>query len=177
MGDLYPPGCQLDYPVGGSGALVDALVRGIRKHGGEVRLSAHVEEILVGSSGRAEGVRLRGGAIVRATQAVVSNAHVATTLALLPERVRPAPRVGSGGALNGALEMTPSFMHLHLGIKADGIEQAVRDASGGEPLRIHYSVILDDFSQILLPRNMVIISFPTVLDPSLAPPGHHVVHA
>lgn len=177
MGDLHPAGCTLDYPRGGSAALIDALVRGIRKRGGHVRLSAHVEEILLGPGGRAEGVRLRGGAAVRARTAVVSNAHVSATLSLLPEHARPPPRAGSGGALNGALAMTPSFMHLHLGVRADGMEEAARLASGGNPLRLHYSVILDDFSDILRPRNMVIASFPTLLDPKLAPEGHHVVHA
>ena len=43
----------IDYPVGGSRAIVDALVRGIRKHGGRVLLRAPVQEILL------EGARLR----------------------------------------------------------------------------------------------------------------------
>ncbi len=37
----------IDYPVGGSRAIVDALVRGIRKHGGRVLLRAPVEQILI----------------------------------------------------------------------------------------------------------------------------------
>lgn len=43
----------IDYPVGGSRAIVDALVRGIRKHGGRVLLRAPVQEVLL------EGARLR----------------------------------------------------------------------------------------------------------------------
>lgn len=31
-------------------------------------------------------------------------------------------------------------------------------------------------AQIDAPQNMAIISIPTTLDPSLAPPGHHVIH-
>ena len=38
--------------VGGSGAVVDALVRGIERNGGTVRLSTHVERINV-EAGRA----------------------------------------------------------------------------------------------------------------------------
>lgn len=37
----------IDYPVGGSRAIVDALVRGIRKHGGRVMLRAPVQEVLL----------------------------------------------------------------------------------------------------------------------------------
>ena len=34
----------LDYPVGGSGEIVQALVRGLRKHGGSLRLGSHVDQ-------------------------------------------------------------------------------------------------------------------------------------
>ena len=44
-------------------------------------------------------------------------------------------------------------------------------------LGIHYSVVLDDFEDICKDNNMVIISIPTLLDPGLAPEGHHVLHA
>lgn len=37
----------IDYPVHGSKSIVDALVRGIRKNGGQVWLRTHVDEILV----------------------------------------------------------------------------------------------------------------------------------
>jgi phytoene dehydrogenase-like protein len=51
------PGSTIDYPMGGSAALVDALVRGITKRGGRVLLEAPVEEVLM-EQGRAAGVRL-----------------------------------------------------------------------------------------------------------------------
>lgn len=56
--DLHQPGAELDYPCGGSGAIVDALVRGLNKHShrnagkgpGEpvedrLALSAHVDKV------------------------------------------------------------------------------------------------------------------------------------
>lgn len=58
---------MLDYPKGGTQALVDALVRGVEGKGGEVMLAAHVEEVLI-EDGKARGVRLRGGRIVRASR-------------------------------------------------------------------------------------------------------------
>ena len=174
MGDLYRRGATLDYPVGGAGAVIDALVRGIEKHDGcSVRLGAHVERIELDADGRASGVVLRGGERLGAS-AVVSNADAWATLRLLPEAARPAERPGGGGALNAALEKTPSFMHLHLGFRGG-------DGAGEEPLPdglgIHYSVVLDSFSDICRDNNMVIISIPTLLDPSLAPDGHHVLRA
>lgn len=183
MRDLYPRGALLEYPRGGSKSVVDTLVRAIEARAGTVQLGAHVERIEVegggegGGRARATGVRLRSGAVVRARLAVVSNAHVEATVRLLPPHARPPARPGSGGPLNSALEMTPTFMHLHLGVDAAGLSDAERAARGEEPLTIHYSVILDDFADIGAPQNMVIVSIPTVLDPSLAPPGKHVVHA
>ena len=142
--------------------MIDALVRGVEKHdGGRVMLKAHVEQVLV-ENGRAVGVRLRDGSTVRARRAVISNASVWDTLRLLPERAVPK-------AFLEEAEATPdtgSFMHLHLGI----------DATGLDNLDIHYSVIEDWSKPIDDVMNMFIVSIPTVLDPSLAPPGKHLVH-
>lgn len=62
--EWYKPGCTLEYPVQGSGAIVDALVRGLRKFGGRLSLRSHVEEIIV-ENGRAVGVKLRSGKVSR----------------------------------------------------------------------------------------------------------------
>lgn len=50
----YRPNCVLEFPRGGSQAMVDALVRGLEKHGGRLLLSSHVEEVLL-AGGRAAG--------------------------------------------------------------------------------------------------------------------------
>ena len=86
--DWYRPGVKLDYPVGGSGALVDALVRGLANNGGKLLLSAHVSEIVV-EQNRAVGVKLRDGKEIRASKAVISNASVWDTLKLLPKNALP----------------------------------------------------------------------------------------
>ena len=170
--DLHQPGAELDYPVGGSEAIVDALVRALNKHSqvhhpgsgpqDRVALSAHVEQIVV-ENGRAVGIKLRkGGKMVRARKAVVSNASIWDTLKLLPpESVRPEDR-----AQLGATPMTGSFLHLHLGIDATGLPV---------DLECHHTVV-NTWDKIDDPQNMAILSIPTTLDPSLAPAGHHVVH-
>lgn len=60
--EWYKPGCTLEYPLQGSGAIVDALVRGLQKFGGRISLKSHVENIVV-ENGRAAGVKLRGGQV------------------------------------------------------------------------------------------------------------------
>ena len=62
----------MPVPVGGGVRLVDALAGIVTDAGGEVRLDADVQRILV-ASGRATGVRLADGEVVAATRAVVAN--------------------------------------------------------------------------------------------------------
>jgi phytoene dehydrogenase-like protein len=160
--DWYRPGVQLDYPIGGSGALVDALVRGLNKYGGQLLLNSHVEQVSI-ENNRAVGVRLRNGKEIRANRAVVSNASVWDTLKLLPD----VPGLRTYRQKRQSTPECDSFMHLHLGINADGISK---------DLACHY-IIVNDWSQsISTPQNVVVMSIPSVLDPSLAPPGKHVIH-
>ena len=46
MADWYRPGVTLDFPKGGSGAIVDALVRGLKKgEKGRLLLRTHCEQV------------------------------------------------------------------------------------------------------------------------------------
>ena len=151
----------VDYPKGGSGAIIYALVRGLERYGGKLRLGTHVERILV-ENNQAVGVELRNGEQLR-TKTIISNATIWDTYTkLLQADQLPF------SYRQQALQTQPieSFMHLHLGILADGLSD----------LAIHHVVVHDE-RDITTPGNTCMISIPTVLDPSLAPAGHHVVHA
>jgi phytoene dehydrogenase-like protein len=73
-------------PVGGAGALIDALVTRVRRGGGEVRLNAPVTDIEI-SSGRATGVVLASGERITARRAVLADV---TAPALFQDLVGPA---------------------------------------------------------------------------------------
>ena len=45
MGEFYDDDAIMDCPKGGAASIVDALVRGIEKHGGSVFVNSHVEKI------------------------------------------------------------------------------------------------------------------------------------
>lgn len=161
--DWYKPGVVLDYPVGRSGALVDALVRGMKRHGGEIILNAHVEQILI-ENNKALSVRLRGGKEIRVKKAVISNASVWDTPKLLPQAALPEK-------FRTQRQATPeceSFMHFHLGIKAEGLRP---------DLACHYIVVNDCSKGVTAPQNVILISIPSVIDPSLAPKVKHVINA
>ncbi|XP_027329502.1 prolycopene isomerase, chloroplastic isoform X1 [Abrus precatorius] len=161
--EWYKPGCCLEYPLHGSAAIVDALVRGLEKFGGRISLQSHVEKIVV-ENDRAIGVKLRSGQFISAKKAVVSNASMWDTLKLLPEEVVPK-------SYSNRINTTPqcdSFMHLHLGFDAEGIRS---------DLGIHHIVVNDWKRGVDADQNVVLISVPSVLSPNLAPLGKHVLHA
>lgn len=160
--DWYRPNVVLDYPIGGSGALVDAFVRGLQRHGGQLLLNAHVEQILVEGK-RAIGVQLRGGKQIRASRAVISSASIWDTLKFLPDGALPR----SDWNDRQATPACDSFMHLHLGIDGTGIPS---------DLACHHIVVNDWQAGITAPQNVIAVSIPSLLDPSQAPPGKHTIH-
>jgi len=179
MGDLHKPNCVLDYPKGGMDALIEALVNGVTNHGGELRLNSRVDRLILSESdnGRAQcdGVILDNGKRIHARKGVVSNAPLWNMARMLEDSLDSSSN--SGSSLNKAvskvsqqakdMEMTGSFMHLHLGIPKDGLDDS---------LECHHSVLNFDID-VTAEQNLVIISIPTVFDPTLAPEGYHIVHA
>jgi phytoene dehydrogenase-like protein len=184
LADWYRPGVTLDFPKGGSGAIADALARAVEKfETSRVSVNSHVEEILV-TDGRASGVKLADGTIIHANKAVVSNADPFITKNLL-SKAKTAGLTndefndymdsmtntdeGSGGTPN-----LKSFIHIHAGIDASGLPPV---ASADFPAQ--WAVVRDWDAEegVESPRNIVLCSMPSLIDPSLAPEGKHVLHA
>jgi hypothetical protein len=101
----------------------------------------------------------------------------------------PSPGGVAAGDAPGTVEVGDgalrSFIHLHAGIDATGLPAApsadfpaqwavVRDwrAAGDGGVRGAGA-----FCGVEAPRNVVLVSVPSLLDPALAPPGKHVLHA
>lgn len=152
----------IDYPIGGSGAIVDALVRGLKRWGGTLRLGAHVQKIIV-QNGKAKGVLLKNGEQISA-DTVISNATRWDTYSHLLDPIDLPVDYREETLSTPAVD---SFMHLHLGIRADGLDS----------VPIHHVVVHDNEKEITAPGNTCMVSIPTVLDPQQAPAGYHTVHA
>ena len=158
-----------EFPVGGGKAISDALVRAIEKRGGEIRVNAHVKEVALNDKkDEAIGVRMRMDpeVVIKAKKGVLSNASVWDTYEkLLPKDAKISAQEYQK---NTTIECSDSFMHIHLGIKADGLDFS---HLGG-----HHVVVNDKSKPLDAPGNVCMISIATVWSPEMAPDGHHCVH-
>lgn len=165
---------------GGMGSVATAIARSGARFGMETRLSAEVESIIV-RDGKAEGVVLAGGEEVRGAL-VVSNASARHTLLnLVTESALPPAFLARLRGFGG--DATAFKVHLAVrelprleGIEASGfgpgepsqvtiapsvgwLEQAFADLQSGMPSR----------------RPYLTVQTPSVVDPTLAPAGHHLM--
>ena len=167
---------------GGMGGVSRAMARAAEAAGAEIRTDAEVDRVAINASGRAVGVALVDGSLVRA-QRVVSSAHPVTTyLSLVGEERLPGDvvrdvrryRTRSGSVkLNVALSELPAFPswdqdgELHRGLAAvspsiEYLERAWDDAKYGRMSEHPY----------------VEVVFPTAHEPQgLAPDGKHLMLA
>ena len=158
-----------EFPMGGGKAISDALVRAIEKRGGEIRVNSHVKEVALNDKkDEAIGVRMRmdSEVVIKAKKGVLSNASVWDTYEkLLPKDAKISAREYQK---NTTIDCSDSFMHIHLGIKADGLDFS---HLGG-----HHVVVNDKSKPLDAPGNVCMISIATVWSPEMAPDGHHCVH-
>ena len=165
---------------GGMGGISAAMARAAEAAGAEIRTDAEVDRVAINASGRAVGVALADGSLVRA-QRVVSCAHPVTTyLSLIGEERLPGDvvrdvrryRTRSGSVkLNVALSELPAFPAWdqegdpHKGLVAvspsiEYLERAWDDAKYGRMSEHPY----------------VEVVFPTAHEPEgLAPRGKHLM--
>jgi phytoene dehydrogenase-like protein len=165
---------------GGMGALSEALCRSIADKGGEVRLKSPVRRLLI-EHGRAIGVELRDGRRITA-RAVLSNLDkAATCLGLVGREHLDAATIEK----IARVEQRGAFMHLLFKLR--------RLPSYGPPFEHLNADPRTRFNTTLVPdpelqqasyeacrrgevpeHPPVGMQIPTVMDPSLAPPGFHI---
>ncbi|MCL4402695.1 MAG: NAD(P)/FAD-dependent oxidoreductase, partial [Acidobacteria bacterium] len=164
---------------GGMGMVSEAIAASARSHGAEIRTGAEVARILV-RDGEARGVALRDGEEISARMVASNLDPKLTFLHLLDARDLPDDFVaairrfrieGTSAKINLALGGLPEFRALpgapapqhratmHICPSIEYVERAWDDAKYGRPSE----------------RPLLEMTIPTMYDPSLAPPGHHIM--
>lgn len=168
---------------GGMGSLCEALARSIQAKGGEVRLKQSVKRIVV-EGGRAVGVELRTGEVLRAPVILSNLDKPATFLRLLGGEQLPADLVEN---VRG-IEHKGAWVHLLFkldGLPEYGEEWAALNSDiyarfGGamvpdpEEMQESYDACLRGEVPEHVP---IAFQIPTIMDASLAPPGFHIASA
>ncbi len=172
-------------PKGGTGALVDALVRLVKALGGDILTEQHVAKILV-DDGRAVGVRVANGTEYRATKGVISNIDAQR---LMVHMVDPAD-------LNAADPDLRERLQRRIVNNNETILKI--DLAMDEPLRFEHHKHRDEYliGSVLIADSVRHVEIahtdpaignipdadpsfylvqPTMLDPTMAPDGKHTV--
>ncbi|HIK56044.1 MAG TPA: carotene isomerase [Synechococcales cyanobacterium M55_K2018_004] len=151
----------INYPRGGVGQIAQKLVAGLEKAGSQILYRARVTEILM-ENGRAVGVKLANGKEFRAKRIVSNATRWDTFEKLLPQDSMPR----SERKWQQRYQKSPSFFSMHLGVKAEVLP----------PDTDCHHVLLEDWTQMEASHGTIFVSIPTLLDPDLAPAGHHIIH-
>ncbi|WP_122454977.1 phytoene desaturase [Pseudomonas viridiflava] len=159
------------FPKGGTGALVQGMVKLFEDIGGRIELNAEVASIEV-SGARATGVRLHDGRVLNA-DCVASNADVVHTYANL---LAQYPRGVKEGARLKRKRFSNSLFVIHFGLKRPQPQLQHHTVCFGPRYR---ELIQEIFKGDALAEDFSLyLHAPCITDPSLAPPGcssHYVL--
>ncbi|MBE9056201.1 carotenoid isomerase [Sphaerospermopsis sp. LEGE 08334] len=152
----------VNYPKGGVGKIAQKLAEGLEKCGGKIEYQARVTKILT-KQGKAIGVQLATGEVYHAKKIVSNATRWDTFEKLLPKEQIPPNEKN----WQQRYQKSPSFLSLHLGVEASVLSQGTE---------CHH-IILEDWEKMESAAGTLFVSIPTLLDPSLAPTGYHIIHA
>ena len=167
-------------PVGGMGAITKAMCSCIVAHGGKVLTNSRVTEITCDEEG-VKGVLLSSGEFIR-TKVVSSNLHPRTTFielledGVLSERfttqINELPRRGSSFKLALALKELPIFSSAPKGLEREFAACQFRLAPNLDYMERAY----DDAKLGFASKEPIVLGLiPSIMDPSVAPPGKHLM--
>ncbi|KAJ6968298.1 hypothetical protein D5086_029159 [Populus alba] len=152
----------INYPVGGVGGIAKSLSKGLVDQGSEILYRANVTNIIL-EHGKAVGVRLSDGREFFG-KTIISNATRWDTFGkLLKGETLPKEEEN----FQKVYVKAPSFLSIHMGVKAEVLPPDTD---------CHHFVLEDDWARLEEPYGSIFLSIPTVLDSSLAPEGHHILH-
>jgi len=151
----------INYPKGGVGQIAQKLVEGLEEKGGQIQYKARVKEIIL-ENNQAVGVRLADGKEYRGKRIISNATRWDTFEKLLPNN--PLPKKEQ--KWQQRYQKSPSFLSLHLGVKA-GVVPKGSDC---------HHILLENWDKMEEAEGTIFLSIPTLLDPSLAPPGCHIFH-
>ena len=180
MGEIDGAFRAWGIPKGGTGGVSEAIASAARAAGAAIRCEAPVASISVRGE-RATGVTLESGEEIQAGT-VLSSADARRTFLDLIERGKLDPEFeadvsrykfrGSSGKVNLALDGLPEFSCLPNSETTEHLRGAVSFSPGVDYMEQAYD---DAKYGRFSARPYIDMVIPTLVDPSMAPPGKHVM--
>jgi phytoene dehydrogenase-like protein len=178
MGEIDGAFRSWGFSRGGTGAISNAIASAAREAGVEIRTKTSVARIR-SSNGTANGVVLANGDEIDASLVLSSVDPRLTFLKLMDARELPGDFVddirrfkfrGSSGKVNLALDTLPNFTSL------PGAGPHLRGAISISPSVDHMERAYDQAKYgAFSTRPYIDMVIPTLTDPSVAPPGKHIL--
>ena len=156
------------YPKGGMGKISEAMANAFLRSGGEIHLQTEADQILT-RNGRVEGVLTKGGERFQAPL-VISNINPNLSVKMLPIELRKRFSK-KWSRLEYSLSCFVLYVATDLDLKEMGLPYFTY---------LRFLSDLEEEDRILrrgeiLQNPTLMVSIPTMLDPSLAPPGRHIL--
>jgi phytoene dehydrogenase-like protein len=180
MGEIDGSSRAWGFPLGGTGAVSDAIAASALEFGAEIRCETPIAKIRI-ERGSATGVVLANGDEIAARTVVsgcdprltffgfVGREHLPADFATSIDRYKNR---GSSGKVNLALDRFPEFRHR------PGIGPHVTGDVAIAPSTEYLETAFDEAKYGTFSRRPFInVVFPSLLDPSMAPQGKHVLSA
>lgn len=159
-------------PVGGSGALPDALVASITSHGGRVLTGRAVEKIVV-ENGRASAVVTDDGERWAASRAVLSSAHITHVADMLEGVEIPADLQSAASTWRPGLTLFAVHLATDASLAYDTSDGPIASVAGGIGSAPGLAAQLDAFASGETDARdpWVLVVCSTTVDPDRAPAG------
>lgn len=157
----------IHYAIGGTGAIVNAMVKLFEELGGKIRYSTEVDEILT-SGRKVTGVRFKNG-MTESADNIVANADVGF---VYDHMIKKSSQSLYSKAKMGLLKYSMSLFVIYFGTKRLYRDQGL--SHHNIILGERYKGLLNDiFNEHELSNDFSLyLHMPTLTDPSIAPEGH-----
>lgn len=177
MGELDGAFTAWGFQKGGTGAVSEAIASAARSYGAETRCNAPVSHVIL-KNDQAVGVVLESGEEIYASKVISACDPRLTFMKFIGENNLPTDFAqsirnfkfrGSSGKVNLALDSLPTYTAL----PSPSLLQGVIDISPSMDFleRAYDDAKYGSFSR----RPLLDTIIPSVIDPSMAPPGKHVM--
>lgn len=184
MGELEKEKGAWGYVEGGMGGVSQAMASAARSYGVDIFTEKEVEQVLVGSDGTAKGVVLKDGTEIQ-SRVVLSNATPHVTFknltpqsSLPPEFIKAIDQIDYTSPvtkINVAVDRLPNFLACPTPDNKPGPHHQCSIHLNCESVEVLETAYKEAMNGQVSVRPMLEMTIPSVLDPTLAPPGCHVV--